>query len=67
MEKNFETYGIDRESPDLYQTTPQNITLYLKAIYQESELDPQATCKECLQVQGFPGGFPSPKIPADKG
>ena len=36
---------------ELYQTTPQNITLHLKAIYQEGELDPQVTCKEFLQVQ----------------
>jgi hypothetical protein len=36
---------------ELYQSTPQNITLHLKAIYQEGELDPQATCKEFLQVQ----------------
>lgn len=36
---------------DLYQTTPQNITLHLKAIYAEGELDEQATCKEYLQVQ----------------
>lgn len=67
MEKNFETYGKDRVSPELYQTTPQNITLHLKAIYQEGELDPQATCKKFLQVQGLPGGFPSPKIPAHIG
>jgi len=36
---------------ELYQTTSQNITLHLKAIYQEGELDPSATCKEFLQVQ----------------
>jgi hypothetical protein len=36
---------------ELYQTTPQNITLHLKAIYHEVELDPQATRKEFLQVQ----------------
>ncbi|MFO8090308.1 MAG: hypothetical protein R6U13_10760 [Desulfatiglandaceae bacterium] len=35
----------------LYQTTPQNITLHLKAVCQEGELDPQATCKEFLHVQ----------------
>jgi len=35
----------------LYQTTPQNITLHLKAIYQDAELDETATCKEFLQVQ----------------
>jgi len=36
---------------DLYQTTPQNITAHLKAIYWEGELDEAATCKEHLQVQ----------------
>ncbi len=36
---------------ELYQTTPQNITLHLKAIYAEGELDERATCKEYLQVQ----------------
>jgi hypothetical protein len=36
---------------ELYQTTPQNITLHLKAIYMEGELEEPATCKEYLQVQ----------------
>jgi len=36
---------------ELYQTTPQNITTHLKAIYKEGELDVSATCKEYLQVQ----------------
>ena len=36
---------------ELYQTTPQNITTHLKAIYNESELEASATCKEYLQVQ----------------
>lgn len=36
---------------DLFQTTPQNITLHLRAIYAEMELDEQATCKEYLQVR----------------
>ena len=36
---------------ELYQTTPQKITLHLNAINQESEVDLQATCKEPLQVQ----------------
>ncbi|MBU0652174.1 MAG: virulence RhuM family protein [Proteobacteria bacterium] len=36
---------------ELYQTTPQNITLHLKAIYTEGELEEPATCKEYLQVQ----------------
>lgn len=36
---------------ELYQTTPQNITIHLKAIYAEGELKEPATCKEYLQVQ----------------
>ncbi len=36
---------------ELFQTTPQNITLHLKNIYQEGELDEAATCKDFLQVQ----------------
>lgn len=35
----------------LYQTTPQNITQHLKAIYAEGELDESATCKDYLQVR----------------
>lgn len=35
----------------LYQTTPQNITMHLKSIYEEEELNEKATCKEFLQVQ----------------
>ncbi len=36
---------------ELYQTTPQNVTIHLKAIYAERELEESATCKEYLQVQ----------------
>jgi len=36
---------------ELFQTTPQNITLHLKSIYQEKELAGEATCKDFLQVQ----------------
>jgi hypothetical protein len=36
---------------ELFQTTPQNVTLHLNAIYADGELDEQATCKEYLQVQ----------------
>lgn len=36
---------------DLFQTTPQNITLHLKAIYAEAEQDEAATCKSYLQVR----------------
>lgn len=36
---------------DLFQTTPQNITLHLKAIYAEGEQSEAATCKSYLQVR----------------
>jgi hypothetical protein len=36
---------------ELFQTTPQNITLHLKALYTEGELEELATCKEYLQVR----------------
>ncbi len=36
---------------DLFQTTPQNITIHIRNIYQESELEINETCKDYLQVQ----------------
>ncbi len=36
---------------ELFQTTPQNITLHLKNIYEEDELKEILTCKDFLQVQ----------------
>ena len=36
---------------ELFDTTPQNITLHLKNIYQELEVDKSSTCKDFLQVQ----------------
>ena len=36
---------------ELFQTTPQNVTLHLQSIYDERELDEAATCKEYLQVR----------------
>lgn len=36
---------------ELFQTTPQNITIHLKEIFAEGELSESATCKENLQVQ----------------
>ena len=40
---------------DLYQTTPQNITQHIKAIYDEGELGIEATCKDYLQVRAEAG------------
>ncbi|MED3654292.1 virulence RhuM family protein [Heyndrickxia sporothermodurans] len=36
---------------ELFQTSPQNITLHIKNIYEEGELSEEATCKNYLQVQ----------------
>jgi hypothetical protein len=35
---------------ELFQTTPQNITIHLKNIFEEGELHEPATCKDFLQV-----------------
>lgn len=40
-----------RSIAELYQTTPQNITMHIKNIYDEGELLPDRTCKDYLQVQ----------------
>lgn len=36
---------------ELFQTTPQNITIHLRNIFEEGELDEDSTCKDFLQVQ----------------
>lgn len=40
---------------ELFQTTPQNVTLHLKSIYEEGELAEAATCKDYLQVRSEGG------------
>lgn len=40
-----------RQLAELYQTTPQNVTLHLQSIYDDGELDEAATCKDYLQVR----------------
>ena len=40
---------------ELFQTTPQNVTLHLKGIFAEGELVEAATCKEYLQVRSEGG------------
>ena len=41
---------------ELFQTTPQNVTLHLRALYQESEIDEAATCKDYLRSDNRPAG-----------
>ena len=35
----------------LFQTTPQNVTIHIRSIYKEEELDKTSTCKDSLQVR----------------
>jgi hypothetical protein len=35
----------------LLDTSPQNVTIHLKSIYEEGELAEEATCKDYLQVR----------------
>jgi hypothetical protein len=36
---------------ELFQVTPQNVTLHLRSIFDEGELTEAATCKDYLQVR----------------
>lgn len=49
--ENETVWLTQRSMAELFQTTPQNITLHLKNIYNEEELSEAATCKDFLQVQ----------------
>lgn len=40
---------------ELYQTSPQNITMHIRNIYSDGELEEEATCKNNLQVQNEGG------------
>jgi len=48
---NENIWLTQKKMAELFDTTPQNITLHLKNIYKESELESMATCKDFLQVQ----------------
>jgi hypothetical protein len=39
------------ELAELFATTPQNVTLHIKSIYEDAELSEGATCKDFLQVR----------------
>ena len=44
-------WATQKQIAELFQTTPQNITLHLKKVYSEGEIEQDSTCKEYLQVQ----------------
>jgi len=39
------------ELAELFDSSPQNITLHIKSIYEDGELDSASTCKDFLQVR----------------
>ena len=40
-----------KKMAELFDTTPQNITMHLKNIYNEGEIEIESTCKDFLQLQ----------------
>jgi hypothetical protein len=49
--ENENVWLTQKMMAELFQTTPQNITIHLKNIFDEGELKEEATCKDFLQVQ----------------
>ncbi len=49
--QNKTVWLTQKAMAELFQVKPQNITMHLKNIYLEGELQKEATCKEFLQVQ----------------
>lgn len=48
-------WATQAQMAELFDVTPQNITLHLKNIYTDGELEKERTCKEFLQVQNEGG------------
>lgn len=48
---NETVWLTQKRMAELFQTTPQNITLHLKNIFEEGELQEDGTCKDFLQAQ----------------
>lgn len=54
VEVQFEgetVWATQRQMAEIFDTTPQNITLHLKKVYKDGEIEELSTCKEYLQVQ----------------
>lgn len=49
--ENDTVWLTQAQMAELFQKTPQNITMHIRNAFNEGELDEQATCKEFLQVQ----------------
>ena len=49
--KNDNVWATQKQMAEIFETTPQNVTLHLRKIYKDGEIDQFSTCKEYLQVQ----------------
>lgn len=49
--ENDTVWLTQAQMAELFQKTPQNITMHIRNAYKEGELDEIATCKEYLQVR----------------
>ncbi len=49
--ENDTVWLTQSQMAELFDTTPQNITMHLKSIFKEQELNEKATCKDFLQVR----------------
>ena len=49
--ENDTVWLTQAQMADLFQKTPQNITMHIRNAYNEGELEKESTCKEFLQVQ----------------
>ncbi|SMN15973.1 RhuM [uncultured Candidatus Thioglobus sp.] len=49
--ENETAWASQKEMAEIFGVTTQNITIHLKQIFKDNELEEKATCKESLQVQ----------------
>jgi len=49
--ENETVWLTQAQMAELFQTTPQNITLHVGNVYKEAELEADSTCKNLLQVR----------------
>ena len=49
--ENDSVWLTQAQMAELFQTTPQNITMHTNRVYREGELEKEATCKKSLQVR----------------
>ena len=49
--ENETVWATQKQIAQIFNTTPQNITLHLRGIYADEEIYISSTCKEYLQVQ----------------